>query len=110
MSSTAKKTKPKLWDRIKQRVTDSDKGGRPGQWSARKAQLATQDYQREGGGYEGPKRADNGLREWAEQERLSKLSKPALLEKASALRIRGRSRMNKVELIEALEKNTATVR
>ena len=32
------------------------------QWSARKAQLATREYQERGGGYQGGRRADNSLK------------------------------------------------
>ena len=32
-------------------MTAGDKGGRPGQWSARKAQLVAAEYKRQGGGY-----------------------------------------------------------
>lgn len=55
MSGTAKKTDPKLWEKVKTQVTKSDKGGKPGQWSARKAQMATAEYKKEGGGYAGKK-------------------------------------------------------
>ena len=55
MSTTAEKTDPKLWDKVKTKVTKGDKGGKPGQWSARKAQLAVHDYKAEGGGYKGNK-------------------------------------------------------
>ena len=41
MSATAKKTDPALWEKVKKEVTESDKGGKPGQWSARKAQAAS---------------------------------------------------------------------
>ncbi|MBE7212706.1 MAG: hypothetical protein INR65_16955 [Gluconacetobacter diazotrophicus] len=68
MAGTAKKTKPKLWDKVKEEVTEGDKGGRPGQWSARKAQLATQEYKKEGGGYEGKKDADNHLQQWQDED------------------------------------------
>ena len=68
MSGTAKKTDPKLWDEVKTEVTESDKGGKPGQWSARKAQMATAAYKKEGGGYEGAKRADNHLKQWTDEE------------------------------------------
>ena len=44
MSATAKKTDPALWEKVKKEVTESDKGGKPGQWSARKAQAATKAY------------------------------------------------------------------
>lgn len=68
MSSTAKKTDPALWARIKARITQGDKGGKPGQWSARKAQMAVQAYQKAGGGYVGKKTADNHLQQWTEQD------------------------------------------
>jgi hypothetical protein len=77
MSSTAKKTDPKLWDKVKKRVTNGDKGGKPGQWSARKAQLAVQLYQQEGGGYEGGKDADNHLHQWTEQDWDTRSGKPS---------------------------------
>ena len=50
----ARTDEPK-WKRIVAAVKASDKGGKPGQWSARKAQLATQRYKKSGGGYSGPK-------------------------------------------------------
>ncbi|GJD50743.1 hypothetical protein OPKNFCMD_3488 [Methylobacterium crusticola] len=68
MAGTAKKTDPKLWDKVKTDVTRSAKGGKPGQWSARKAQMAVQEYKQEGGGYEGRKSSDNHLTQWTEEE------------------------------------------
>ena len=47
VAKTSKKTDPKLWEKVKQVVTAGDKGGRPGQWSARKAQRAVQEYKKE---------------------------------------------------------------
>jgi hypothetical protein len=67
MASTAKKTDPKLWEKVKTEVTHGDRGGRPGQWSARKAQLAVQDYKKGGGGYAGDKEADNHLQQWTDE-------------------------------------------
>ena len=61
---SAVKTDPAKWKRIVSQVKASGKGGSPGQWSARKAQLATQKYQKAGGGYKGPKSADNSLAKW----------------------------------------------
>ena len=68
MSGTAKKTDPKLWDKVKKEVTQSSKGGKPGQWSARKAQMATSEYKKEGGGYAGKKSDDNHLKQWTNEE------------------------------------------
>ena len=68
MGTRAKRTDPGLWDRVKAEVLGGDKGGRPGQWSARKAQIAVQAYKSRGGGYEGGKRADNALSRWTQEE------------------------------------------
>ena len=68
MAKTAEKTDPKLWDKVKQEVTGGDKGGKPGQWSARKAQLAVNEYKLEGGGYKGKKPADNHLVQWGKED------------------------------------------
>ena len=61
MGKVARKDDPALWERVKSEVTEGDKGGRAGQWSARKAQLATQEYKRRGGSYVGRKPDDNSL-------------------------------------------------
>ncbi|WP_372422866.1 hypothetical protein [Salinarimonas chemoclinalis] len=68
MSGTAKKTDPKLWEKVKTDVTKSGKGGRPGQWSARKAQMATREYKSRGGAYEGTKSSDNHLQQWTNED------------------------------------------
>ena len=68
MSKTAEKTDPKLWEKVKTEVTKGDKGGKPDQWSARKAQLASSEYKKEGGGYKGEKTADNHLQQWTDEE------------------------------------------
>ena len=68
MAATAKKTDPALWETVKAKVTASDKGGKPGQWSARKAQAATKAYKDAGGGYAGKKADDNHLKEWTDEE------------------------------------------
>ena len=44
-------TKPALRRRIFNRIKRGGKGGAPGQWSARKAQMLAQAYKRAGGGY-----------------------------------------------------------
>ena len=66
----AKKTDPDLWEEVKDEVTQSDKGGEPGQWSARKAQMAVQEYKKRGGGYadDGADREDTDLHEWTEED------------------------------------------
>ncbi len=44
-------TKPTLRKRIFNRIKAGNKGGRAGQWSARKAQMLALAYKRAGGGY-----------------------------------------------------------
>lgn len=66
--STAKKSNPAKWKRIVAAVKAGSKGGRPGQWSARKAQLATKRYKSSGGGYSGAKKSSNSLSKWSKQK------------------------------------------
>lgn len=44
-------TKPSMRKRLFNQIKAGSKGGRPGQWSARKAQLLAQRYKKSGGGY-----------------------------------------------------------
>lgn len=44
-------TKPGMRKRMFQSIKAGSKGGRPGQWSARKAQLLAMRYKKAGGGY-----------------------------------------------------------
>jgi hypothetical protein len=44
-------TKPTLRKQIFERIKAGSKGGAPGQWSARKAQLLASEYKKAGGGY-----------------------------------------------------------
>jgi hypothetical protein len=44
-------TKPGLRKSIFERIKAGGKGGNPGQWSARKAQMLAQQYKKSGGGY-----------------------------------------------------------
>jgi hypothetical protein len=75
--SSATKSDPGKWKRIVASVKASGKGGSPGQWSARKAQLATLRYKQSGGGYKGPKKADNSLSKWSKEDWGTKSGKPS---------------------------------
>jgi len=44
-------TKPTMRKRLVSNVKASSKGGKPGQWSARKAQMVAKKYKAAGGGY-----------------------------------------------------------
>lgn len=66
--TSAKRDDPDLWERVKAKVTRGTKGGKAGQWSARKAQLSVAEYQRLGGGYIGPKSPRNALAKWTREK------------------------------------------
>ena len=44
-------TKPTMRKNLFNRIKAGSKGGKPGQWSARKAQLLASEYKKKGGGY-----------------------------------------------------------
>ena len=44
-------TKPSMRKALFESIKSGGKGGKPGQWSARKAQMLAQQYKAKGGGY-----------------------------------------------------------
>lgn len=44
-------TKPAMRKQLFEKIKASGKGGKPGQWSARKAQMLAKEYKAKGGGY-----------------------------------------------------------
>jgi hypothetical protein len=71
-------TKPALRERIKSQVKASGKGGKPGQWSARKSQLLAQKYEKAGGGYSGKKtEGQKSLSKWTKEKWGTKSGKPS---------------------------------
>lgn len=58
-----------LWKKIKHKWHYGPKGGVPGQWNARKAQLAVQEYKRRGGKYKTrTKSRKNSLVKWTKED------------------------------------------
>jgi hypothetical protein len=56
----------------------SGKGGKPGQWSARKSQLLAKEYEKAGGGYRGGKsKAQKDLSKWTKEDWGTKSGKPS---------------------------------
>lgn len=71
-------TKPELRQRILNQVKAGSQGGKPGQWSARKAQLVAQKYEKAGGGYTGSKtKAQSKLSKWTNEKWRTSDGKPA---------------------------------
>jgi hypothetical protein len=67
-----------LWERIKKRVTADDSGGKPGQWSAIKAMIASKEYKKAGGTYSGTRDTSKGLLKWMGEDWRTKSGKPSL--------------------------------
>ena len=72
-------TDPALRQRLKDEIMQGDKGGRPGQWSARKSQLLVHEYEKAGGGYlsDQPTEAQEHLHEWTEEKWTTQDGQPA---------------------------------
>ncbi|KAI9709362.1 MAG: hypothetical protein M1820_003482 [Bogoriella megaspora] len=73
MPPKEKYTDPELRDQVKEEIHQSDKGGAPGQWSARKAQMMASEYKKRGGDYNtdkdsGQDESQKNLSKWGEEE------------------------------------------
>ena len=79
-------TDPALRHRLKDQIQAGDKGGRPGQWSARKSQLLATEYEKEGGGYNkaGRNAAQKNLAHWTEEKWQTADGKKAVRGKTTA--------------------------
>lgn len=73
------RTNQKMWKKIVRDIKKSNKGGRPGQWSARKAQLAVSIYKKQGGRYKSRKRNKNSLYRWTKQKWRTRSGKPSIV-------------------------------
>jgi hypothetical protein len=110
MAGTAKKTNPKLWESVKLKITKGSKGGEPGQWSARKAQMAVAEYKKEGGGYEGRKSKDNHLKQWQDEDWGTKSGKKSGETGERYLPRKSREALTDSEYKRSSEKKTADSR
>lgn len=71
-------TKPSLRERLKDKIMSGSKGGDPGEWSARKAQLLATEYEKAGGGYSGAKTgAQKSLSKWTGEKWRTSDGKPS---------------------------------
>jgi hypothetical protein len=58
-----------LRERLKKKIMAGGKGGDPGEWSARKAQLLAQEYEKAGGKYSGEKTgSQKSLSKWTDEK------------------------------------------
>lgn len=72
-------TDPALREKLKEEIKAGDKGGKPGEWSARKSQLLVHEYEQAGGGYASEQRtpAQEHLEEWTAQDWRTEDGQPA---------------------------------
>jgi len=70
---------PALWNKLKDKIMKGDKGGKAGQWSARKAQILVKTYVDQDGGFIGKKSKDNSLVKWTKQNWMTKSGLPSLV-------------------------------
>ena len=75
------RSNPKLWNSVVNEVKRSSKGGLPGQWSARKAQLAVHLYKKKGGTYKGKRNKNNKLTKWTKENWGTKSGKNSIVGK-----------------------------
>jgi hypothetical protein len=62
-------TNPALRERLKKKIMAGSKGGDPGEWSARKAQLLAMEYKKAGGKYSGSKTSkQKSLSKWTKEK------------------------------------------
>jgi hypothetical protein len=72
---------PVLRERLKRSIMAGERGGRPGQWSARKAQMLAQEYVRHGGQYCHPRSRSiqqRHLMRWTREKWRTATGAPAL--------------------------------
>ena len=72
------RTNETLWKKVVAQVKAGTKGGKAGQWSARKAQLAGKIYRDKGGSYSGTKtKAQKSMSKWTKEKWGTKSGKPS---------------------------------
>ena len=64
---SVKRSNEKLWQNIKNKWIRSGKAGAPGKISARKMQLAVQEYKKRGGRYIGGSKTKTSLHKWTRE-------------------------------------------
>ena len=104
------RTNPELWTRVKAEVTRGSKGGLPGQWSARKAQLAVKLYKDRGGKYIGKKSSKNSLHQWTIQNWTTKSGLPSLLTGERYLPAKAIKRLSSAEYARTTRKKREGLR
>ncbi len=79
-SSPAVYTDPDLRDRLKDEFMAGEKGGKDGEWSARKSQLLASEYKKAGGGYRKDKKTESQdrLDQWTDEDWTTRDGKPAI--------------------------------
>lgn len=106
-------TDPKLRERIKTKLMRGTKGGRAGQWSARKSQMLVKQYEAAGGGYTSPRgrsKTQRSLSRWTDQEWQSAGKNGVYLPKRSIAALKGTKAGRKKLAAANRKKRAATKR
>ena len=64
-------TKPELREQLKENIKQENKGGKSGEWSARKSQLLVKEYKKQGGSYNNAGKktsAQKSLTQWTTED------------------------------------------
>lgn len=111
VAKASRYTDPELRDKLKRKIKKSDKGGKKGSWSARKAQRLVKQYEKRGGGYTTPRKdsEQRHLAQWATEDPRQHVADTPQADAGRAARppLRGYDRMSVAEVVEALEGRTA---
>lgn len=78
-SESVKRSNEHMWKKIVASVKKLNKGGKSGQWSARKAQLAVSLYKKKGGKYLSKKSSKNSLHRWSKQRWRTRSGRPSVM-------------------------------
>ena len=100
-------TDPELREKIKDELMEGDKGGKPGQWSARKSQMLVQEYEAQGGDYLSEERTESqkSLQEWTDEEWTTSDGKVAIRGDDTTERYLPRAAWDKLSETEKKEAN-----
>ena len=98
MRFTSPYTNQALRERLKKRIIKGSKGGKPGQWSARKAQLLAAEYKKAGGRYRKTRtKAQKSLSKWTREKWGTKSGRPSLATGERYLPLKARKALSSAE-------------
>ncbi len=100
-------TQPELREKIKDELMQGDKGGKSGEWSARKSQMLAKEYEAQGGGYKNKEKTESqkSLDEWTDEDWQTSDGKVAIRGEHKTERYLPRAAWDKLTKAEKKEAN-----